>query len=408
MCIRDRGNTWGYSASNIYTSGDFVLEHDVILVTTNYRLGPFGWFAYSGLNQSSDNPLDNTANFGTLDIIKSLEWVNENISHFNGDPNNVTIFGESAGARNVISLMSSPLSENLFERGISQRGYLGSDSLEYAENNNIVGSRVCRTKDQIIRRRYIEMPTNHLGIFVPLETFKKYGLFDLRSKNRADFLNARAYDESIARLKLPSPVSLNWLKSTADPAEDFEHPLKGPYFSLREGNSEIAKLAIHFCKKAELLPAVLVLQIQSKDLKKLTRLGLLYQKISENFESNKVDENLTLVSTGRVPIPGGLNSKVSVFRDLNSLTEHYAIEIGNLDLSQPVLTRLHSACFTGDILHSLKCDCGEQLSLTINKIQLEKKGIILYLNQEGRGIGLANKMRAVSYTHLTLPTNREV
>ena len=111
------------------------------------------------------------------------------------------------------------------------------------------------------------------------------------------------------------------------------------------------------------------------------------QKISKNFESNKVDENLTLVSTGRVPIPGGLNSKVSVFRDLNSLTEHYAIEIGILDLSQPVLTRLHSACFTGDILHSLKCDCGEQLSLTINKIQLEKKGIILYLNQEGRGIG---------------------
>ena len=128
--IHGGGNTWGYSASNIYTSGDFVLEHDVILVTTNYRLGPFGWFAYSGLNQSSGNPLDSTANFGTLDIIKSLEWVNKNISHFNGDPNNVTIFGESAGARNVISLMSSPLSENLFERGISQSGYLGSDTLE--------------------------------------------------------------------------------------------------------------------------------------------------------------------------------------------------------------------------------------------------------------------------------------
>ena len=80
-----------------------------------------------------------------------------------------------------------------------------------------------------------------------------------------------------------------------------------------------------------------------------------------------------------------MNSKVSVFRDLNSLIEHYAIEIGSLDLSQPILTRLHSACFTGDILHSLKCDCGEQLSATINKIQIEKSGVIIYLNQEGRG-----------------------
>ena len=177
------------------------------------------------------------------------------------------------------------------------------------------------------------------------------------------FEGERVYDGNIARLKLPSPLSLNWIKSTADPAEDFEYPLKGPYFSLRDGNSEMAKLAIHFCKKAELLPAVLVLPIQSEDLKKLRRLGLLYQKISKNFESYKVDENLTLVSTGRVPIPGGLNSKVSVFRDLNSLTEHYAIEIGILDLSQPVLTRLHSACFTGDILHSLKCDCEKAVVL---------------------------------------------
>ena len=139
--IHGGGNTWGYSASNLYTSGDFIMEHDVILVTTNYRLGPFGWFAYSGLNEESDNELDQSANFGTLDIIKSLEWVNENISDFNGDPNNITIFGESAGARNVISLMTSPLSEDLFQRGISQSGYLGSDSLDFAENNERAGSK---------------------------------------------------------------------------------------------------------------------------------------------------------------------------------------------------------------------------------------------------------------------------
>ena len=214
------------------------------------------------------------------------------------------------------------------------------------------------------------------------------------TKNRANFLKARVYDGNIARLKLSTPISFNWIKSTADPSEDSEYPLKGPYFSLREGNSNISKVAINFCKKAQLLPALLIVPINSKQLTELKKAGFIYQKISKNFDTKRSSDNLSLISSGRVPIPGGLNSKVSVFRDLNSLIEHYAIEIGCLDLSQPILTRLHSACFTGDILHSLKCDCGEQLSATINKIQIEKSGVIIYLNQEGRGIGLANKMRA--------------
>ncbi len=214
------------------------------------------------------------------------------------------------------------------------------------------------------------------------------------TKNRASFLKARVYDDDIARLKVPTPISFNWIKSTADPANDFDYPLKGPYFSIRNGNCDIAKVSIHFCKKAQLLPAVLIIPINSKSYLELRKSGLIYQKISKNFEKKIITENLSLISTGRVPILGGLNSKVSVFRDLDSLTEHYAIEIGVLDLSQPILTRLHSSCFTGDILHSLKCDCGEQLSATLNKIKVEKSGVIIYLNQEGRGIGLANKMRA--------------
>ncbi|MGB0440780.1 MAG: GTP cyclohydrolase II, partial [Paracoccaceae bacterium] len=74
--------------------------------------------------------------------------------------------------------------------------------------------------------------------------------------------------------------------------------------------------------------------------------------------------------------------------------EHYAIEIGQPDRSQPVLTRLHSACFTGDLLGSLKCDCGPQLNAALNQMGTEGAGVLLYLQQEGRGIGLANKMRA--------------
>jgi GTP cyclohydrolase II len=88
--------------------------------------------------------------------------------------------------------------------------------------------------------------------------------------------------------------------------------------------------------------------------------------------------------------------RVHVFRPDDGTEEHYAIEIGKPDRSQPVLARLHSACFTGDVLGSLKCDCGPQLRAALARMGQEGAGVLLYLNQEGRGIGLANKMRAYS------------
>ena len=219
--IHGGGNTWGYSASNIYTSGDFVLEHDVILVTTNYRLGPFGWFAYSGLNQSSSNPLDSTANFGTLDIIKSLEWVNKNISHFNGDPNNVTIFGESAGARNVISLMSSPLSENLFERGISQSGYLGSDTLEYAENNDRAGS--ISLLKHLKKSKNLEISDQELSDFI---NDKSSSTKFLRSASANDIISYyRPRNDSGGLIDVPNVIP-----------DGIVIPMKGIYGVYRDGD----------------------------------------------------------------------------------------------------------------------------------------------------------------------------
>jgi GTP cyclohydrolase II len=86
--------------------------------------------------------------------------------------------------------------------------------------------------------------------------------------------------------------------------------------------------------------------------------------------------------------------RVHVFRPEDGSEEHYAIEIGSPARSEPVLARLHSACFTGDVLGSLKCDCGPQLRAAMAQMGAEGTGVLLYLNQEGRGIGLANKMRA--------------
>ena len=88
--------------------------------------------------------------------------------------------------------------------------------------------------------------------------------------------------------------------------------------------------------------------------------------------------------------------RLHVFRPEDGGEEHYAIEIGQPPRDRPVLARLHSACFTGDLLGSLKCDCGPQLRAALGQMGTEGAGVLLYLNQEGRGIGLANKMRAYS------------
>jgi len=82
------------------------------------------------------------------------------------------------------------------------------------------------------------------------------------------------------------------------------------------------------------------------------------------------------------------------FREKNSSNEHLALLKGEWEKDETVMVRVHSSCFTGDILGSLRCDCGEQLHAAMEMVQKEGKGAILYMNQEGRGIGLLNKLKA--------------
>ena len=118
--IHGGGNTSGLK--DLYDFSKMVKRHDVIVVSINYRLGPFGWFTHPAI-QDLQNDLDKTSNFGTLDIIEALKWVQSNISLFGGDPSNVTIFGESAGGHNVFSLLASKEAKGLFHKAISQSGY---------------------------------------------------------------------------------------------------------------------------------------------------------------------------------------------------------------------------------------------------------------------------------------------
>lgn len=103
---------------------------------------------------------------------------------------------------------------------------------------------------------------------------------------------------------------------------------------------------------------------------------------------------LRLLSRARVPLADALDCEIAVFGDEHSLAEHVAVVIGKPDPASAVPVRLHSACLTGDLLGSLRCDCGEQLRTAVARIEALGGGVLLYLDQEGRGIGLPNKLRA--------------
>ena len=153
--IHGGGNTSGLK--DLYDFNKMIRRHNVIVVRTNYRLGPFGWFSHPSI-QDFQTDLDKTSNFGTLDIIAALQWVKENIALFGGDPNNVTIFGESAGGHNVLSLLVSEKSKGLFHKAISMSGYTTSISPKDAYVQKDKSSTSSHTSSEIVKKIIEELP----------------------------------------------------------------------------------------------------------------------------------------------------------------------------------------------------------------------------------------------------------
>ncbi|MCB1336538.1 MAG: GTP cyclohydrolase II [Maritimibacter sp.] len=209
---------------------------------------------------------------------------------------------------------------------------------------------------------------------------------------RAETLKARAYSDHVARLILPEDADAGWIATIADPADDLMAPMKGPFATERGGDETIARAAIRLAKAAHLLPASLVVAVDDGPAMAAAH-GLTWLDLTEAhtlWDASPLAE----VSAARVPMEVSRAGRLHVYRPVDGGEEHYAVEIGRPDRAKPVLARLHSACFTGDVLGSLKCDCGPQLHAALDAMAAEGAGVLLYLNQEGRGIGLANKMRA--------------
>jgi GTP cyclohydrolase II len=257
-------------------------------------------------------------------------------------------------------------------------------------------SRVARAADALRAGRPVRLEGGGAFTMLAAETLKDAAIARMRrahavlvlSHARARTLKIHLYTPGVVALPLAADMDTMRIRAIADPTADLAMPLKGPFEALRNSLPDAYAAAVKLAKLAGLLPAAIVRRAGAgRDAASVSLRDILSYEID-------AAASLRLVTRARVPLEGAELAELVAFRADDGAPENFAILINRPPTPGPVLTRLHSECFTGDLLGSLKCDCGQQLRGAIETIAKAGGGILLYLAQEGRGIGLINKLRA--------------